>query len=40
MRRVPFVPETLELDTLMAELRRQRAHLASSSMSSAGRPGL
>jgi putative hemolysin len=28
MRRVPFVPETLPLDRLMAELRRQHAHLA------------
>ena len=28
MRRVPFVPETLPLDRLMAELRRQRAHTA------------
>lgn len=28
MRRVPFVPETLPLDKLMAELRRQRAHVA------------
>lgn len=28
MRRVPFVPETLPLDKLMAELRRQRAHTA------------
>ena len=28
MRRVPFLPETLPLDKLMAELRRHRAHLA------------
>lgn len=28
LRRVPFAPETLPLDRLMAELRRQRAHLA------------
>ena len=28
MRRVPFVPASLPLDKLMAELRRQRSHLA------------